>query len=123
VHAAEQMIPLPLARRSVQTAPAGHVSPAPLYVQRPPGMVVAQVAPTEQAASVAQDSPTVRTEPALQVPRSHTSAGFLQSASRLHRGAGSLEQAHNPRTATIAATVRIRTVPPLGRVEPYHKTR
>jgi hypothetical protein len=30
VHAAEQMIPLPLARRSVQTAPAGHGSPAQL---------------------------------------------------------------------------------------------
>ena len=65
-------MPLPLARRSVQTAPLGHASPAQLYVHNPPGIVVAQLEPTEQFASLVHVSPMVRVERALQTPVSQT---------------------------------------------------
>ncbi|MFL5311267.1 MAG: hypothetical protein ACJ79H_12525 [Myxococcales bacterium] len=67
-----QRIPLPLARRSVHTAPLGHVSPAQEYVQSPPGIAVAQTDPTEQAASAVHASPTLRTDAVLHAPVSQT---------------------------------------------------
>jgi hypothetical protein len=73
VHAVEQKNPLPLARRSVQTAPLGHVSPAQPYVHIPPGSAEAQLEPALQMASLAQASPMVRVDTAvLQTPLSHT---------------------------------------------------
>jgi hypothetical protein len=72
VHPFEQKIPLPLARRSVQTAPLGHASPAQLYVHNPPGNSVVQLEPTEQLASLVQASPMVRLDAALQIPASQT---------------------------------------------------
>ncbi|HEX9604950.1 MAG TPA: hypothetical protein VF973_14460 [Myxococcales bacterium] len=44
-------------------------------MQRPPGIDVAQVEPTEQFASVVHASPAVRAEAVLQVPVSHTRPG------------------------------------------------
>jgi len=86
VHALEQRIPLPLARRSVQTAPLEQVSPAQLYVQRPPGIDIAQAAPTEHEASLVHASPAVRGPADLQIPMSHTRP-LPHSASRMHRAA------------------------------------
>jgi hypothetical protein len=73
VHAVEQKNPLPLARRSVQTAPVGQVSPAQANVHSPWGMAGAQLEPTEHVASVVQVSPMVRAGVGvLQTPVSHT---------------------------------------------------
>ncbi len=80
-------------------------------MQRPPGIDVAQVEPTEQFASVVHASPAVRAEAVLQVPVSHTRP-VPHCESDVHReGPESSEHAHTPAAATIAARVRIRTVP------------
>src|SRR5712671_7376625 len=109
-------MPLPLARRSVQTAPVGQASPAQVYVHRPPGMAAAQIEPTEHAASVVHASPMLRTEAALHVPVSHTRpVPHCESAE--HRVVtGSLEHAQRATAEPTAAKVRIRTVPPSGPV-------
>jgi hypothetical protein len=126
VHALEQNNPLPLARRSVQTAPLGQASSAQLYVHSPPGIAVAQLEPTEQLASLVQGSPIVRTRDAvLQMPMSQTwlapqseSFAHLPELSSLHPA----KKPPNP-IAASAARVRIRTVPPPRTAgKPYHKT-
>ena len=103
----------------MQTAPLGQVSPAQLYVHSPPGIAVAQLAPTEQLASLVQGSPMVRVESALQMPVSQTWPP-PQSASFAHPDGLSLLQAAKTAAKEIAASaagVRNRTVPPSSRRE------
>lgn len=123
VHAVEQNRPLPLARKSVQTAPVGQVSPAQANVHRPPGIAVEQLDPTEQLASLAQASPIVRADTALQKPVSQMRL-TPHCASLVHLGEVSLLQAATrPHIVASAARVRNCTVPPRQPCIRSYKTR
>ena len=123
VHAVEQNRPLPLARKSVHTAPVGQVSPAHANVHRPPGSEVAQLEPTEQAPSLVQGSPMVRGDAVLQKPVSQTRL-LPHWASLVHFVVSLLHAPARPHTPTMsAATVRIPTLPPRRPCTRYYKTR